>query len=69
MEDTLLYILIAVGLSFILTMAALIDIIKKDFPTVKDKFVWHLVAIIPVIGWLLYFALGAKKGKKKTFTP
>lgn len=69
MEDTLAYILIAIGISFILTMVALIDIIKKDFPTVKDKFVWHLVAIIPIIGWLLYFILGAKKGKKKQFTP
>ncbi len=67
MEDTLLYILLVVGLSFALTMVALIDIIKKDFPTVKDKFVWHLVAIIPVVGWLIYFALGAKKGKKKTY--
>ncbi|MDD9301928.1 MAG: PLDc N-terminal domain-containing protein [Desulfobacter sp.] len=67
MENTLLYILIVVGLSFGLTMLALIDIIKKDFPSVKEKFVWHLVAIIPVFGWLVYFALGARKGKKKAF--
>ena len=67
MENTLLYILLVVGLSFALTMVALIDIIKKDFSSVKEKFIWHLVAIIPVIGWLLYFALGAKKGKKKSF--
>ncbi|PIE60886.1 MAG: hypothetical protein CSA29_06140 [Desulfobacterales bacterium] len=67
MEDTLLYTLLVVGISFALTMVALIDIIKKDFPTVKDKFVWHLVAIIPIIGWLIYFSLGAKKGKKKTY--
>lgn len=69
MDNTILIILGIVGLSFLLTMLALIDLIKKDFPSVKEKFVWHLVAIIPVIGWLLYFALGAKKGSKKNFNP
>ena len=48
-------------------MIALIDLLKKDFPTLKEKFVWHLVAIVPVIGWLFYFALGAKKGTRKDF--
>jgi len=67
MENTVLYILGIVGLSFALTMVALIDIIKKEFSSVKEKFIWHLVAILPVIGWLIYFAIGAKKGKKKTF--
>ena len=66
MENALLYILLIVGASFALTMAALIDIIKKDFPSTKEKFAWHMVAIIPMIGGLVYFALGAKKGKKKT---
>jgi len=69
MNNTVLIILGVVGLSFLLTMLALIDLIKKDFSSVKEKFVWHIVAIIPVIGWLLYFALGAKKGTKKTFVP
>ena len=68
MDNTILIILGIVGLSFLLTMLALIDLIKKDFPSVKEKFVWHLVAIIPVIGWLIYFTLGAKKGTKKSFT-
>jgi len=67
MENTLLYILIVVGVSFALTMVALIDIIKRDFPSTKEKFIWHLVAIVPIIGWLIYFILGTKKGKKKTF--
>ena len=69
MNDIVLYILITVGVSFGLTMVALIDLIKKDFPTVKEKFLWHLVAIIPVIGWLIYFILGARKGTKKSFGP
>ena len=66
-KELILYVLIIVGLSFVLTMLALIDLLKKDFSTPKEKFVWHLVAIVPVIGWLLYFALGAKKGTRKNF--
>ncbi len=67
MENIVLYILITVGVSFALTMVALVDIIKKEFPSTREKFIWHLVAIIPVIGWLIYFALGARKGKKTSF--
>lgn len=66
-KDLLLYILLVVGISFILTVLALIDLLKKDFPSLKEKFVWHLVAIVPIIGWILYFALGAKKGTRKKF--
>ena len=66
-NDIVLYILIIAGVSFGLTMLALVDLIKKDFPTTKEKFLWHLVAIIPVIGWLIYFIIGAKKGTKKSF--
>lgn len=68
-NELLLYILLIVGASFVLTMLALIDLLKKDFPTGKEKFVWHLVAIVPVIGWLFYFVLGAKKGVRKNFDP
>ena len=66
-KELLFYILLIVGLSFVLTMFALIDLLKKNFPTPKEKFVWHLVAIVPVVGWLFYFALGAKKGTRKNF--
>ncbi|WP_321495252.1 PLDc N-terminal domain-containing protein [uncultured Desulfobacter sp.] len=66
-KDLVLYILLIVGISFILTVLALIDLLKKDFPSLKEKFVWHLVAIVPIIGWIVYFALGAKKGTRKKF--
>ena len=64
MDKTVLYILIAAGISLGLTMLALIDIILKDFGSVKIKFIWHLVAIIPVIGWLVYLIFGYKKGTR-----
>lgn len=66
-QELIFYILLIVGLSFVLTMFALIDLLKKNFPTPKEKFIWHLVAIVPVVGWLFYFALGAKKGTRKNF--
>ena len=66
MEPTLIYSLAGVGISFVLTMLALIDIIRKDFGSLKAKFIWHLIAIIPVLGWIIYFIFGAKKGKKQS---
>ena len=65
MNQTLIYILIGVGISFGLTMIALLDIILKDFDSTKTKILWHFVAIIPVIGWLIYFIFGARTRQKK----
>ncbi len=67
MDNIVLYVLIVAAVSFGLTMLALIDIIRKDFPSIKEKFLWHIVAVIPIVGWLIYYAIGAKKGSKKTF--
>jgi len=66
MDQTILYILLIFAVSFGLTMLALIDIILKDFGTLKAKIIWHFIAIIPIIGWLIYLVFGYKKGKKKT---
>jgi SNF family Na+-dependent transporter len=65
MDQTTIYILIVASLSFGLTMLALIDIILKDFGSSKAKIIWHLIAIIPIIGWLLYLIFGFKKGERK----
>jgi hypothetical protein len=54
------------AISFGLTMLALIDIIRKDFGSVKAKILWHFVAIVPIIGWLIYLVFGYKKGRKNT---
>ena len=64
MDQTVLYILIISGISFGLTMLALIDIILKDFGSLKAKVIWHFIAIIPIIGWLIYFIFGFKKGQR-----
>lgn len=65
MDQNLIYILIILTISFGLTMLALVDIILKDFSTIKAKVIWHFVAIVPFIGWLIYFIFGARKGTKR----
>jgi SNF family Na+-dependent transporter len=65
MDKLALYILLIAALSLGLTMLALIDIIKKDFGSTKTKVLWHFVALIPLIGWLIYLIFGFKKGHKK----
>ena len=65
MDQIILYILMITAISFGLTMLALIDIILKDFGSVKAKVIWHFVAIVPIIGWLIYFVFGFKKGQRR----
>ncbi|NOX35400.1 MAG: hypothetical protein GXP56_16995 [Deltaproteobacteria bacterium] len=65
MDQTILYILIIFAVSFGLTMLAMTDIILKDFGSTKAKIIWHFIAIVPIIGWLLYLAFGFKKGQRK----
>ncbi|MEN8210660.1 MAG: PLDc N-terminal domain-containing protein [Thermodesulfobacteriota bacterium] len=65
MDQTTIYILIVFGISFGLTMLALIDIILKDFGSSKAKIIWHIIAIIPLIGWFIYLIFGFKKGEKR----
>jgi heme/copper-type cytochrome/quinol oxidase subunit 4 len=68
MDKTIIYILIVFAISFGLTMLALIDIILKDFGSTKAKIIWHFIAIIPILGWLVYFIFGFRKGTKKKFS-
>ncbi len=65
MDQSILYILLIFAISFGLTMLALIDIILKDFGSTKTKIIWHFIAIIPILGWLIYLIFGYKKGQKK----
>jgi hypothetical protein len=68
MDNLILYILLIFGISLCLTMLALVDIIKKDFGSPKIKILWHFIALIPLIGWLIYLVFGYRKGRKKPFT-
>ena len=50
---------------YLLTVLAIIDVIRKDFGTIGKKALWGLIAVIPFIGWLVYLIFGFRKGKKK----
>ena len=65
MDQAVLYILIIFAVSFGLTMLALTDIILKDFGSTKAKILWHFIAIIPILGWLIYLIFGYRKGQRK----
>ena len=49
---------------YLLTVLAIIDIVRKDFGTVGKKALWGIIAMIPYIGWLIYLIFGFRKGKK-----
>lgn len=44
----------------IMPLVALINLLKNQF-TGNDKLIWLLVILfLPLIGWILYFAIGKK---------
>ncbi len=65
-KNFVLYILLIFGISLGFTMLALVDIIKKDFSSPALKILWHFIALIPLLGWLIYLIFGYRKGRKKT---
>ncbi len=59
----LLIVFLLIGLvSFIITVAALIDIVKSEFKGNNDKLVWILLTIlVSPIGGILYFIIGRQQ--------
>ena len=49
---------------YLLTVLAIIDIIRKDFGTIGKKALWGMIALVPFVGWLVYLIFGFRKGKK-----
>lgn len=49
---------------YLLTVLAIVDIVRKDFGTIRKKALWGVIALIPFIGWLIYLIFGFRKGKK-----
>ena len=49
---------------YLLTVLAIVDIMRKDFGTIGKKALWGIIALIPFIGWLIYLIFGFRKGKK-----
>jgi len=49
---------------YLLTLLAIVDIVRKDFGTIGKKALWGIIAMIPFVGWLIYLIFGFRKGKK-----
>ena len=49
---------------FLLTTWAIVDSTQKNFGTVGKKVFWMIVAATPFVGFVFYFAIGFRKGKK-----
>jgi len=49
------------------TMLAIVNVILKDFGSIQNKAIWGVVALLPFVGWIIYFIFGAKKGVRKSF--
>ena len=49
---------------YILTVLAIVDIVRKDFGTIGKKALWGIIAMIPFVGWLIYLIFGFRKGRK-----
>ncbi len=49
---------------YLLTIMAIIDVVRKDFGTIGKKALWGIIAMIPFVGWLIYLIFGFRKGKK-----
>ncbi len=50
---------------WMLTMLAIVNIVFKDFGSIQNKAIWGVVALIPFVGWIIYFMFGAKRGVPK----
>lgn len=51
-------------LFFLMTLWALVNISIKRFKTIGEKAAWWLIALIPFIGWVIYFLFGSRRGVK-----
>ena len=49
---------------FLLTVWAIVDVAQRDFGTLGKKALWWIIASIPFVGFIPYFIIGIRKGKK-----
>ncbi|HHP7233239.1 MAG TPA: PLDc N-terminal domain-containing protein [Desulfobacterales bacterium] len=51
---------------FLLTVWAVVDVAQRSFDSPAKKVVWWVVASIPFVGFVPYFLIGIRQGRKKT---
>ena len=58
----LLFILIVLGVFFLLPIMALFDVVRSDFRGPNDKSIWVVIILfLNLIGAVLYFFIGRKQ--------
>jgi len=50
------------GLSFVLWLWALIDVIRRNFTNPNDKILWLVLILLVPLGALIYLIVGRKNG-------
>lgn len=50
---------------FLLTVWAIVDVAQRRFDSPAKKAVWWVVASIPFIGFIPYFLIGIRQGRKE----
>ncbi len=65
MSEASLFVIVCGIVFWSLTALCLVDILLKDFGSLKNKAIWFVVASVPVIGWLVYLIFGFRKGVRK----
>ncbi|RPI65831.1 MAG: hypothetical protein EHM38_11105 [Geobacteraceae bacterium] len=64
LQTTLVFLALCVPF-FIATIWAVVDVAQREFGSVGEKARWWVIASIPFVGFIVYFAIGARKGKKQ----
>jgi hypothetical protein len=49
---------------FLLTIWAVVDVAQRDFGSNQKKVLWWIVSSIPFVGFIPYFLVGIRQGKK-----
>ncbi|MDY0132014.1 MAG: PLDc N-terminal domain-containing protein [Desulforegulaceae bacterium] len=64
MDLKTLIVWIFIGFFFlILTNISFAHCIKREFKTRGQKIFWAIISLIPFVGFIFYFLIGARKGK------
>jgi hypothetical protein len=51
---------------FLITVWSVVNAAEKEFATLGTKILWVMVASVPFVGFIFYWLLGARKGRKPT---
>tara|TARA_Y100000588_G_C14122334_1_gene867859 strand:- start:567 stop:791 length:225 start_codon:yes stop_codon:yes gene_type:complete len=67
--EALFTFLLVAGIPLLVTIVALIDILKSEFHPERNKIIWVIVVLVaPLIGSILYLFIGRDQKRKSQAT-